>query len=179
MELAGQAVAHAVITTYPISPEAVEAPKVLVICGPGNNGGDGLVAARHLVLAGWAPTVVYPKMPTNNPLFPALVTQCKMSGIPVLSEMPPPSTAAATMLATATATTPTPNTAAVATREPEAAAPPAHPPTDAHAPTPTSPPLEAFALIIDAIFGFSFNAQRLFDGQDVVLHHEDAISSHA
>ena len=42
MELAGLSVACAV---------AAEAPansRVLVLAGPGNNGGDGLVAARHL-----------------------------------------------------------------------------------------------------------------------------------
>ena len=42
MELAGLSVAVALAKTYPSQRE------VLVFCGPGNNGGDGLVAARHL-----------------------------------------------------------------------------------------------------------------------------------
>ena len=41
MELAGQSVANAVYEIGKFS-------KVLCLCGPGNNGGDGIVAGRHL-----------------------------------------------------------------------------------------------------------------------------------
>ena len=44
MELAGLSVASALVDAYPKS------KRVLIVAGPGNNGGDGLVAARHLYL---------------------------------------------------------------------------------------------------------------------------------
>jgi hydroxyethylthiazole kinase-like uncharacterized protein yjeF len=48
MENAGRAVADEVSIRFP------DARSVAVPCGPGNNGGDGFVAARHLVERGYA-----------------------------------------------------------------------------------------------------------------------------
>jgi len=46
MENAGRAVADAVARRWPVRP-------AVVLCGPGNNGGDGFVAARILLARGW------------------------------------------------------------------------------------------------------------------------------
>lgn len=46
MDSAGRAVADAIIEKWPIMP-------VVALCGPGNNGGDGFVAARYLEASGW------------------------------------------------------------------------------------------------------------------------------
>lgn len=55
MELAGLSVAAALHDAFPAR------RRVLVVAGPGNNGGDGLVAARHLFHFGYSPTVLYPR----------------------------------------------------------------------------------------------------------------------
>lgn len=44
MELAGLACAQALAKVY----DKEKYKRVLICCGPGNQGGDGLVAARHL-----------------------------------------------------------------------------------------------------------------------------------
>ncbi|ODV58669.1 NADHX epimerase [Ascoidea rubescens DSM 1968] len=78
MELAGLSVAESVYKSYP--PKTHK--KMLIIAGPGNNGGDGLVAARHLKLFGYEPTVYYPK-PSSS--FKGLETQLHRFGIPIIT----------------------------------------------------------------------------------------------
>src|SRR6202050_769392 len=52
MEHAGHAVARFVLRELP------QRRRIAVLCGKGNNGGDGLVAARHLAQAGCEVSVV-------------------------------------------------------------------------------------------------------------------------
>lgn len=79
MELAGLSVASAIAAEYSIT----SFPRVLVLAGPGNNGGDGLVAARHLHHFGYIVSCCYPKR-TDKQLYKKLVTQCSSLDIPFL-----------------------------------------------------------------------------------------------
>lgn len=54
MELAGLSVAQSIRAEYP--PKSHK--RILVIAGPGNNGGDGLVAGRHLYHFGYDVQVI-------------------------------------------------------------------------------------------------------------------------
>ena len=53
MENAGQAAAADLLTRLPV------AGRALVVCGKGNNGGDGLVMARVLQASGWQADIVF------------------------------------------------------------------------------------------------------------------------
>ncbi|VAW43071.1 NAD(P)H-hydrate epimerase / ADP-dependent (S)-NAD(P)H-hydrate dehydratase, partial [hydrothermal vent metagenome] len=64
METAGHGLAQAIIDRYP-----VENTNMLLLIGPGNNGGDGLVAGRYLAEAG-ANVAFYlfkPRDPASDP----------------------------------------------------------------------------------------------------------------
>jgi YjeF-related protein N-terminus len=80
MELAGLSVACAIAEVYPPATHR----RVLVLAGPGNNGGDGLVAARHLHHFGYTPAVCLPKR-TDKPLYHGLAKQLECLRIAFLS----------------------------------------------------------------------------------------------
>ncbi|KAJ4131704.1 hypothetical protein NW768_005901 [Fusarium equiseti] len=81
MELAGLAVSQAVYRLQPLE----NGRRILVACGPGNNGGDGLVAARHLRQYGYSPTVFYPKR-SKNDLYQRLAKQLEDLEVPFVDD---------------------------------------------------------------------------------------------
>ncbi|KAL7418608.1 hypothetical protein Q5752_007066 [Cryptotrichosporon argae] len=81
MELAGLSCAQALAKTFPLP----KYRRVLVCCGPGNQGGDGLVAARHLHHLAYAPVVYLPK-PGTKDIYARLLAQVRNLGLPVVAE---------------------------------------------------------------------------------------------
>ena len=77
MELAGLACAMTVQRCFPPATH----PRVLIAAGPGNQGGDGLVAARHLCLFGYAPTLYYPKGEDKTAHYGKLWRQASHAGV--------------------------------------------------------------------------------------------------
>lgn len=65
MEQAGHGVAEAVRAWA--AGRGLARPSALVVCGGGNNGGDGYVIARHLALAGWSVRCVAALPPQSAP----------------------------------------------------------------------------------------------------------------
>ncbi|RZF43096.1 hypothetical protein LSTR_LSTR001274 [Laodelphax striatellus] len=82
MELAGLSCATAIHKAYKPTKS-----NILLVCGPGNNGGDGLVCARHLKLFGFIPYVYYPKR-TDKELYKNLLHQCVSMDIKILDDFP-------------------------------------------------------------------------------------------
>eukprot|EP01122_Echinamoeba_exundans_P000698 TRINITY_DN10626_c0_g1_i1.p1 TRINITY_DN10626_c0_g1~~TRINITY_DN10626_c0_g1_i1.p1 ORF type:complete len:215 (+),score=23.52 TRINITY_DN10626_c0_g1_i1:1-645(+) len=83
MELAGLSCACSIFEVY--KPQTH--PKVLIVCGPGNNGGDGLVCARHLHHFGYTVEVVYPKR-TEKQLYKNITRQCEKLNISIKNSLP-------------------------------------------------------------------------------------------
>lgn len=80
MEIAGLTVAKVVNQEYVVKSKQNNL-KIITLCGPGNNGGDGLVASRYLKEFGNEVEILYPKKNTKNPLYERLITQCQNYGI--------------------------------------------------------------------------------------------------
>ncbi|KAG7123090.1 hypothetical protein HYQ45_014140 [Verticillium longisporum] len=83
MELAGLSVSEAVYKVHPPS----KGRNILVACGPGNNGGDGLVAARHLHHYGYKPFIYYPKR-SKNELYQRLAKQLEDLEVSFVDDFP-------------------------------------------------------------------------------------------
>lgn len=79
MEMAGLSVAMAIHEVYP---QRKEMP-VIVICGPGNNGGDGIVAARYLKLFGFSDVTILMMKPPSKVPFTDLTHQASQNEVKV------------------------------------------------------------------------------------------------
>ena len=82
MQLAGRAVANHVVEALG---GRVAQRRVLVLAGPGNNGGDGLIAARVLAQRGAAVTVACPVPRRDDD---PLIAECRAAGCSIIFDVP-------------------------------------------------------------------------------------------
>ena len=88
--------AAAVAEQYPLK----KYPKVVAVLGPGGNGGDGMVAARHLASMGYEVAAYYPKRNRGTARRHGyqrdehLLAQAAMLGVTFCTCLPSPATAA-------------------------------------------------------------------------------------
>ena len=80
MEQAGVAVAAAA-RALAVTADRPRTGVVLILCGPGNNGGDGFVAARHLAPAGYRSAVVLVSSETRPSTPDAARNWDRLSGV--------------------------------------------------------------------------------------------------
>ncbi|MCQ2819480.1 MAG: NAD(P)H-hydrate epimerase, partial [archaeon] len=85
MEIAGLSVAQ-IIAKKIIPENKIKEYKALVIVGPGNNGGDGLVAARYLKEFGIGQIEIYYPKRSSKELFTRLTTQNEAYDIKFVGE---------------------------------------------------------------------------------------------
>lgn len=88
LELAGYSSAVATAKCYPVEKMTRDNGAILVCCGPGYNGGVGLVCARHLKLFGYRPTVFFPVKSNIASICDGLSRQCESMDLPFLSYFP-------------------------------------------------------------------------------------------
>ena len=94
MARAGLAVARLAVAVAP------GARKVWIACGPGNNGGDGLMAALHLQALGWQVSVSLLGDGAKRPADAALaLQQAQAAGVRIGTDLPAPATQGAHDLA--------------------------------------------------------------------------------
>lgn len=89
MESAGGLAAREIDLTF--LPELTRG-SAAIVCGPGNNGGDGLVAARHLHSAGHRDLVVYLVAPRDqqSPLFRVQLQRAQSQGLRIVDVIEDP-----------------------------------------------------------------------------------------